>query len=51
MNRLPMLLAIVASLFAGLGFAAEQKAFENHMRAAGVPYRKSAAPLSFKLKN
>jgi pimeloyl-ACP methyl ester carboxylesterase len=31
--------------------SAEQKAFENHMRAAGVPYRKSAAPLSFKLKN
>ena len=31
--------------------AAEQDAFESHMRAAGVPYRRSAAPLSFKLKN
>jgi hypothetical protein len=30
---------------------AEQAAFENHMRAAGVPYRKTAAPLSFKMKN
>jgi hypothetical protein len=29
----------------------EQAAFQNHMRAAGVPYRKTAAPLSFKLKD
>jgi hypothetical protein len=29
----------------------EQAAFQNHMRAAGVPYRRTAAPLSFKLKN
>jgi len=34
MNRLPMLLAIVASLFAGLGFAAEQKAFDPATFAA-----------------
>jgi pimeloyl-ACP methyl ester carboxylesterase len=31
--------------------ATEQAAFEHHMRAAGVPYRKTAAPLSLELKN
>jgi pimeloyl-ACP methyl ester carboxylesterase len=30
--------------------SAQQDLFENHMRAAGVPYRRSAAPLSFNLR-
>ena len=34
MNRLPMLFALVALLFAGLGFAAEQKAFDPATFAA-----------------